>query len=171
MGFRQLTTPAKAIPFDISTPGITGKTINVNLQDIIEELWNRTVTNLLSAEASATADTTTTSASDVLMSGMTYTPAAGVYLVWFTTTLDHSNQSVPITVSIYVGGVQVAGSARAVITRTNAIGANSCTASVSTQAKVTVNGSQAIEVRWNRGNAGTATAHQRTFTGLRVNDV
>lgn len=165
------TTPAKAIPFDINTAGALGKMFSTNAQDALEELWNRTVTNLLSAEVSATADTTTTSAVDVRINGMVNTsPPAGVYLVWFDTTVDHSNQSVPITVSIYVGGVQVAASVRSVITRTNALGANSCTACISTRAKVTVNGSQDIEVKWNRGNAGTATAHQRTFSGLRVND-
>lgn len=115
-------------------------------------------------EASATADATTTSATDVLMTGMQLVnPPAGVYFVEFSGSFDHSNQSVPITFSIYVGGSQLAHTVRTCTTRTNAIGANSCTQTGATNAKVTVNGSQNIEIRWNRGSAGTGTVHQRTL--------
>lgn len=117
---------------------------------------------------SATADTTTTSATYVLMDSMTITPVAGTYLVLFDTTVDHSNQSVAVAVGIYVGGSLITDSPRAVITRTNAIGANSCTACVSIHSVVTVNGSQAIEGRWHRSTAGTATAHQRTMSIVRL---
>lgn len=124
-------------------------------------------TTLSTTEVSATADTTTTSSTDVLMNSMTITPAAGTYLVWFSSTVDHSNQAVLITASIYSGGSLSAASARAVMPRFNGIGADTLSPCVATNGIVTVNGSQAIEIRW-KTPSGTATAHQRTLDILRV---
>jgi hypothetical protein len=118
-------------------------------------------------EVSATADTTTTSTTDVLMNTMTITPVAGTYLVSFSTTVDHSAQNVAVVISIYAGGTLKADSVRGPIPRTNAIGAISMSMMASTNGVVTVNGSQAIEIRWKTAS-GTATAHQRTLDILRV---
>lgn len=120
------------------------------------------VSGISDTEASATADTTTTSTTDVLMNSMTITPVSGTYLVYFSTTVDHSNQSIAVVVSLYSGGVQKADSVRGPVPRFNGVGANSLTPCVSINGKVTVNGSQAIEIRW-KTSAGTATAHQRTL--------
>lgn len=155
---------ALTIPFDNSTNGFTA----TEVQSAIEEVKTQVVTNLYTDEATATADTTTTSATYVLMDSMTKTPPAGTYLVWFSTTVEHSNQSVAVNVSLYVGGVQDTDTERSPVTRTNAIGANACPSVVAINAKVVVNGSQAIEVRWNRASAGTATARERTMDILRV---
>lgn len=129
---------------------------------------HKLVSGTSNSEATATADTTTTSATYVLMDSMTLTPASGDYLVWFSTTVEHSNQSVAVNVCVFVGGVQDLDTERSPVTRTNAIGANASPSCVAINAKVTVNGSQAIEVRWNRATAGTATARERTMNILRV---
>lgn len=118
-------------------------------------------------EVSATADTTTTSASDTLMASMTTTPASGTYLVWFSTTVDHSAQSVAVVISIYVGGVLKTDSVRSPVPRFNGIGANTLSPMACTNGVVTVNGSQAIEIRW-KVASGTGTAHQRTMNILRI---
>lgn len=152
-----------SIPFDNSTNGFIAQTV----QAAIEEVDNAVITNLYTTEVTATADTTTTSTSDVLINAMTITPPAGTYLTWFSTSVDHSNQSVAIVLSIYVGGVLQTASVRSPITRPNALGANSLTQSVGIQTKVVANGSQAIEARWKTAS-GTATSHQRTITILRV---
>lgn len=156
----RISSVARQIPFDNSTNGFT----STDVQAAIEEGINLSYTT----EVTATADTTTTSASDVLINAMTITPPAGTYIVWFSTTVDHSNQSVAVVLSIYVGGALVTDSVRSVVTRPNAIGANSLTQSIAIQNIVAVNGSQAIEARWNRASVGTATAHQRTLSILRV---
>lgn len=119
------------------------------------------------SEAAASADTTTTSTTDVLINAMTLTPAAGSYIAWFSTTVDHSAQNVAVVISLYVGGVLDAESVRGPIPRTNALGAITMSPTVATNALVTVNGSQAIEARWKTAS-GTATAHQRTLNILRV---
>lgn len=118
-------------------------------------------------EVSATADTTTTSTTDVLINTMTITPVAGTYLAIGTLCVDHSNQSVAVVVSIYSGGSLKTDSVRSVVPRFNAIGANSLSPCVSTQGIVTVNGSQAIELRWKTAS-NTATGHQRTLTIVRL---
>lgn len=122
--------------------------------------------------ASATADTTVTSAAaplatPILMNSMTLTPIAGNYLINFSSSFDHSNQVTIIRVSIFVGGVQVTHTVRDVENTPNAVGAQSLTIPLSTHCISTVNGSQAIEVRWGTA-AGTATAHQRTLTAVRI---
>lgn len=154
-----VTQVAVSTPFDNTSNGFAA----TNVQAAIEEA----TFNLHESEVSATADTTTTSTTDVLMNSMTLTPAAGSYLTWFSTTVDHSNQSVAVVVSIYVGGVQNTASVRSVIPRFNGAGAITLSPCVATNAVVTVNGAQAIEIRWKTAS-NTATAHQRTLDILRV---
>jgi hypothetical protein len=109
----------------------------------------------------ATTDDTTTSTTDTLIAGMTLTPAAGTYLVNFSTTvLNSANGATRLFVSIWSGGAQVPHSERN-------IGINAANTAVHTSAVVTVNGTQAIEARW-RAVAGTNTAHQRSLTILRI---
>jgi hypothetical protein len=112
----------------------------------------------------AAGDTTTTSATDVLMDSMTVTPEAGTYLVWFQGSLQHSSTNDSIFTSIYSGGVQVAASER-VFLRGGA--SADVSSSFACMAKVTVNGSQAIEGQW-RTTAATATAHERQLLILKV---
>jgi hypothetical protein len=67
-----------------------------------------------------------------------------------------------VFVSVYVGGSIVAASARQ--TYIPNIGA---TIMIGTNATVTVNGSQAVEIRWNTTGA-TATADERTMQLLQI---
>jgi hypothetical protein len=114
--------------------------------------------------AEATADTTTASGSDVLTNSMTITPASGTYLVTFTGSVDHSSNNSTINASIYSGGVQSASSERS-FARGGSQG--NVTTPFCCTAKVTVNGSEAIEGRW-RTSAATATMHERTLSILKV---
>jgi hypothetical protein len=111
-----------------------------------------------SQQATATATATTTSATDVLVDSMTITPAAGTYLVWFTGSLDNSTNYQNIYTSVYSGGTQVAASE---VVNCAKWTAGDCTSFVC-MARVTVNGSQAIEGRW-RTAGGTASMFQRTI--------
>lgn len=125
------------------------------------------ISGISNTEVSATADTTTTSSTDVLMNSMTITPVSGTYFVSFSTTVDHSNQSVAVVASIYSGGTLKTDSVRSVVPRFNGIGANSLSPCVAINGVTTVNGSQAIEIRWKTAS-GTATAHQRTLNVIRM---
>lgn len=113
--------------------------------------------NPASSIVEATADTTTTSGTDGVADSMTVTPAAGTYAVWFSGSIEHSSNNSTINLSIYSGGSQVAASER--LFRRGA-GQGDVATTFTCMAKVTVNGSQAIEGQW-RTSSSTATMHQR----------
>lgn len=115
-----------------------------------------------SFQATATLDDTTVSAVDVVAVGMTLTPPAGTYLVWFSGSSGADAGSV--FESIYAGGVQVPSS-EVRNSMGSSVGLNSIP--FTSIAKVTVDGIQAIEGRW-RVDGGTGTMHQRNLTALEV---
>ena len=118
-----------------------------------------------STQVSASGDTTTTSGSDVLASGMTITPGAGDYRVWFSSSVENSSTGDYQHVSLYVNGVKLAHTEREIFTESS-IPATSFP--VATHAWVTgVQAGQAIEARW-RTEGGTATMHERTLVVEKV---
>lgn len=126
------------------------------------------VSGTSTTEVTATASVTAGTGADALMTGMTITPVAGTYITWFSCDINSSTAGAATSVSIYVGGVQVAASLRKVAPfdgGTLSQGAARC--GVSTQATVIVNGSQAIAIEWSASN-GTNTVAGRTLTILRV---
>jgi hypothetical protein len=116
-------------------------------------------------QASATADTTTISATDELVSGMTLTPGAGDYLVWFSGSVEGSTANSWQYVSIYQNGSQVAHSEREIHTETSI---PSTSFPVASHALITgLGASQAIEIQW-RTTAATATMHERTLVVQKI---
>ena len=105
--------------------------------------------------------TTTTSVTDVLMSGMSTTPSAGEYLVVLAGDLSHNASGGQIYTSIYVAGSQRVGSQR-FYQRQGAVNGQFVSF-----AKVGVNGAQAIEGRW-RVNSGTGTNYNRQLLLIKV---
>jgi hypothetical protein len=124
-------------------------------------------TTLTSEEVSFTSTITTTSTTAVVMTGMTMTPVAGTYLVWFSTWMTNTTGNQTATISIYSGGVQKASSVMTIIPFSGAVGSVNDGVAVSTQGSVIVNGSQAIAIYWKTA-AGTASAHNGTMNILRV---
>jgi len=114
------------------------------------------------SNATATGDITTPSLVDVLATGMTLTPAAGTYMVWFSGSSANSNNNNTNYMSIWAAGVQVAASEERMIMAAASKSQPFCCVAV-----VTVNGAQAIEGRW-RVSANTGTMHQRTLAILKV---
>lgn len=117
---------------------------------------------IANSSVNATADTTTTSTTDVLIGSMTLMPVSGTYEVHFCTTLAENTNNANIFVSIYDGGSQVVGSEMSATPQIQGGVTPSLNMRVPicTLATATVNGSQAIEGRW-RVSAGTGTAHTR----------
>jgi hypothetical protein len=110
--------------------------------------------------ANATGSTSTTSTSYILVPGMTITPPAGNYLVWFSSYGTHQSNNQELLVSLYSGGAQVIGSERGVNVRDDWVG-------IATHGQVVVDGSQAIEARW-RSTNGTIMVFDRTLAILQV---
>ena len=103
-------------------------------------------------EASTVTNTNATSA--VLINSMTITPGAGTYLVTFSATVYASRFGTEIVGAIYTGGTLETNTEREV----QVVAAN-YEAILSTQARVTVGASDAIEARWYVGNSGTRTIY------------
>jgi hypothetical protein len=151
---------------NVGTSGTHGSStqIPVITTDAQGRVSNVTTTGISISNNSAIAITTvtTTSTTDTLLNDMTLTPPAGTYLAIFSGSMVNSmNGAQRLFVSIYAAGVQANGSGRSI-----GIGGGAY-ANASTQAIVTVTGSQAIEVRW-RAAAGTNTAIDRAFNLIKI---
>lgn len=117
----------------------------------------------ITASSSVSGTTTQT-----LLTGMTVTPVAGTYLVIFSTAVTSNQSGGTQTFAIYVAGTQNAGSVRIVGPFAGgALSATSAICGVTTQAVVTVTGSQAITIEWSStGTAATVT--NRTMNIVRL---
>lgn len=124
------------------------------------------VSGLTSSETSATGAITTTSTTDVVMTSMTTTPAAGTYLVLFSTYCTHSNTNQTITASIYNNAVLKTDSVRTVTPFPGGVGPATLNMVLATQGIVVATGA-AIDIRW-KTSANTATCTQRTLNLVRL---
>ena len=107
-------------------------------------------------EVSEVLDVVTSSLSDVLLGGMTSTPGAGNYLVFFSGEAEHDDDAGVITVSVYVGGVLVGSSISQVSLKPK--NSSKC---ISTMAYLNgVADGQAIDITW-RVNLGEGLFHRR----------
>lgn len=127
------------------------------------------VSGITATKVSATADATTTSTTDVLITSMTITPVSGTYEVKFSTTVESNSNNANIFVSLYAGGSQTSGTEMSATPQIQGglTPSLNMRLPISTVTQVAVNGSQAIEARW-RITAGTATSHSRTLSIIRV---
>jgi hypothetical protein len=125
------------------------------------------VQGLYNAETAFTSTITTTSTTDVVITGMTVTPPAGTYLVVFSTWMTNTTGNQPATISIYSGGVQKASSIMTIIPFSGAVGSVNDGVSVATNGIVSVNGTQAIAIEWHTAG-GTASAHNGTMDIVKI---
>jgi hypothetical protein len=122
---------------------------------------NPTVNPPAATAVTATSTVSTTEDTDPeLVPGMTITPAAGNYLVWFSGSARNSDSGEDVYACIYAGGAAATGSERR-IQDDNDFNPFCCVA------KVTVNGAQAIEGRW-RVSANTGYMADRSLHILEV---
>ena len=107
-------------------------------------------------EVSATGNTTRNSGTYALMDSMTITPASGTYMVIVGTSVVVDGETANI--AIFAGGTEIAHTER---TANGNSGVND-TFPMTTHGKATVNGAEAIELRWNTAG-GSVTAGERTM--------
>lgn len=152
---------ATATAVDLSTSSTSGAGSATTLVNS-DHTHKITVTSF---QATDTANATTTSATDVVMTTMTLTPGAGDYYVSFSGTVDHSSGITrAITVSLYVNGTVVASSVHLQSVAT------AVTNGVNLSTIITgVGAGQAVDIRWNVAGGVTATVHQRTLSLLKIN--
>jgi hypothetical protein len=112
---------------------------------------------------SSETNTTTTSNSYTVASGMTITPPSGKYLVIFTSTVKSNAYNKSITCKIYIDNVAVGAAIASYVTSPAQTLTNVCIATG------TVDGSQTIQGRWFT-SAGTATMLGRTLAIIQIRD-
>lgn len=111
---------------------------------------------------------TTTSGTDSVMTGMTSTPIAGTYMVTFNGNAQMQTAGAFIFISFYVNGVQDANSdLQFAPFAGGTLTSGQSSVPVSNSGVYTVNGSQAIDVRWHV-SGGTATSTQRKLILLKI---
>lgn len=108
------------------------------------------------------------STTDVLVTGMTITPPAGIYHVSFNSSINMGTANATYGCAIYVGGTINNESNRALRVGTSSLGTfTPGTLAFTTGGIVTVDGTQAIEIRARR-STGTTTIQNRTMVITRV---
>lgn len=119
-------------------------------------------TGILSFSNTSSVEFSTTSSTDVIITGFSITPVAGRYAVWYNARSSSSNGSAINTWTIYKDGVAVTDSLRS-----SRVGSNNADFVASTQSVISVNGMQAIDVRIRR-TGGTIFVYDRTLTLIRL---
>ena len=120
------------------------------------DIWQETRTNALSV----------TPATDTLIDGMTITPGAGDYLVWFSGSNANTLDPTKNHVSLYMNNSQVVGTERE-IDQEESLG--NTYFPVATHARViSVGAGEAIEARWRR-DSGNALMNARALTVYKIN--
>ena len=119
-------------------------------------------TGILSYNVTSSVEFSTVSATDVPITGFMVTPVAGRYAVWFNARMQASQGSATNNWRIYKDAVGVADSDRGA-----RFGAANTDFPCSTQTVISVNGSQAVDVRVRR-TGGTLTVFDRTITLIRL---
>jgi len=111
---------------------------------------------------SGTGSISTTSATYSTITGLTYTPAAGTYLILYSVNISVDNDSNG-DVSIFLAGSEQVETTRNI----GCVVAGTAVASVSTSLSaftvLTVNGSQVVDVRFRENGAGTLTVTNKIF--------
>lgn len=164
--------------YPVTIKGYTGATLFVLSQSSIARIT--LITNTTSAgvwinwqvysnysgivtyNAESTTTFTTTSTSAVLITGMSVTPVAGTYIALGNASFSVNSTYATCYASIYVGGSLNTGSERG-----NRTGISNALGVLSTMSQITVNGSQAVELR-GRTSAATLTTTNRNLTLIRT---
>lgn len=126
-------------------------------------LASSTSSGIINYNITSTTPFTTSSTTDVVITGFTVTPQAGTYCVWYNASVFYTTTPIAHYWSIYKGGSKVADSARQQDT------AHSNQTMVdSTMAVISCNGSAAVDVRVRRGTSGALTVNARTLILIRL---
>jgi hypothetical protein len=119
--------------------------------------------NIPVAQAISAINVTTESTSYVVATGMTITPGAGDYLVFFTSSIASSSNKKTVFVSLFKNGIQIPASEIKFLTA-----ASDAIAPVVTSAYVPgILAGETIDVRW-KVSANTGTMYQRTLIAQKV---
>ena len=159
-------------------PGNSTDTTNGNirfsgtdLEGYVDGSWKSLTqqsTSITYYRNASVAQISTTSTSYTLMSGMSVTPVSGTYIVIARATLTTTSNSRLLNISLFKGGTLVTDSETSTYIRTGSgFLTNSDIGNPSTDAVVTVNGSETVGLRW-KTSGGTAQANSYSLILIKV---
>lgn len=150
---------ASSVPYDNTTSGYgTG-----DVQTAIDAIAVAIAGGVVNYKITSSVVFTTTSTTDVVITGFTVTPVSGTYAVWFNAASFVTKTPYTHNWSIYRAGVKVTDSARSQDTaHSNQNMADS------TMTTVVCTGAEAIDVRVNVQNTGSLSINQRTLLLIRL---
>lgn len=153
------TQVAASVPYDNATSGYgTGDT-----QSAIDAIAAAIAGGISNYNIVSSTAFTTSSQTDVVITGLTVTPASGTYAVWYNAESFYTTTPKSHWWSVYKAGAQIADSLRFQDTaHSNQNMADS------TMTIVQVNGSQAIDVRVRCDTSGSLTVNQRSLLFIRL---
>jgi len=126
-------------------------------------LASSTASGIINYNLTSTTPFSTSSTTDVVITGFTLIPQAGTYAVWYNASILFTTTPIQHFWSIYRAGVKLADSERNQLTsRSNQVMVDS------TMTVATFDGSQAIDVRVRRGTSGTLTVNARSLILVRL---
>lgn len=122
---------------------------------------------LIAGEVSATADFTLTTTS-TLLTGITTTLPIGVWLVWFSSSMQSNGTNSTGTFGLFVGGTLKTDSSRTIQPYDGGtLAAANATGAIALNALVTLTTPTVVQVQGSVA-AGSGTVHQRTMNWLKV---
>lgn len=149
---------AIGIPFNPSGTLLT----SIDVESAIKEIANTVASGILNYNVVSSAAFSTSSTTDVVITGLTVTPQSGTYAVFFNSDATVTQNNANITHTIYKAGAAVTDSIR----RTQSVSANF----IFQQSSISIvqfNGSQACDVRV-KTSQGTLTVNGRTLVLVRL---
>lgn len=117
---------------------------------------------ILNYNITSTVTFTTTSLTDVVVTGFAVTPQSGTYAVWIMGEIQDSNSTAQMSFTVYKAGVTVADSIRDI----QSYGASK-PGMLATLTVISVNGSQSVDLRV-KTTAGTLSVFQRSMLLIRL---
>lgn len=160
-----LSTVLTGISFATGSEVVSTDSILVAIGKLQSQITN--IAGPSSDEISTTTSLTTTSTGTrALLTGFTTTPTSGTYLFMFSGTVRHSAASGAVNIALNVNGTEKADSLRSIQQPSNGTASRPYT--IALTSKVTVNGSQDVQIRWNLTGAGTGTLVAGTMNWIKV---
>lgn len=164
VGANEIRTTGASVIVDTASPPTTGQVLTAT--SATSANWQTNSPSLTTSEITGTTATSTTSSSYVVINSMTTTPASGTYMVSFSASGDISNGNADADYAIHNDGSIVTHSLRH-LGHDGGAHTGGFKVTFYTQAIVTVNGSQAIDVRY-KTSSGTFTVDERSMILLKV---
>lgn len=154
----QKSPVASGIPFDPTGSSLT----STQVEAAIKEIASAVASGVLNYNTTSSTNFSTSSTTEVLITGFQVTPASGTYAVWSSAAMQSTASGSTLQGTLYKSGVAVADS-----TRDSRVAASNANIVFSTMSIIQVNGTDTIDMRVKTSSA-TMTVGKRSLLLIRL---